>query len=182
MIEKYCVFLRGVNANGVKMKMEHLKKAFVDMAYPDAKTILATGNVIISTQSEDDAVLKQGIEKTLSNTFSYDAHVFIRSAEQLSAVMSAAGLLRKPPNCHLYYLICDDKNSISELCGVFSSLAHQQNEALIPIEDGAFWIVPIGATLESAFGTKALGDKKYKNKLTSRSMNTIEKIAKSMRD
>lgn len=181
MIEKYCVFLRGVNVNGVKMKMDELKKTFGAMSFPDVKTVLATGNVIVSCDSAS-AVLKSEIEKGLSAAFKYDANVFIRSAEALQAVLSAASLLHVASDCHLYYLICDDKNIVSELGGVFAALPHQQNEAFIPHDGGAFWVVPVGKTLESAFGSKVLGDKKYKNALTSRNMNTVEKIVKLMSD
>lgn len=182
MIEKYCVFLRGVNVNGVKMKMDELKKAFAGMSFPDAKTVLAAGNVIISTDRRDSSVLKSEIEKHLSDVFKYDANVFLRTAEELKSVISVAGVISVPPDCHLYYLICDDKSIVFELGSVFAALPHKQGEAFIPNDSGAFWVVPVGETLESAFGSKALGDKKYKSKLTSRNMNTIEKIAGMMRD
>lgn len=178
MSEHICVFLRGVNVNGVKMKMDDLKKAFAVMSYPDAKTILATGNVVISAAGNDTAALKSDIERNLSLSFSYDANVFIRTIEELKSVVSLAGTISVPPDCHLYYLICDDKNMISDLGGTFATLAHKKAEAFIPNDYGAFWIVPVGETLESAFGSKVLGDKKYKSHLTSRNMNTIEKIVK----
>lgn len=179
-MEHICAFLRGVNVNGVKMKMDNLKKVFAAMSYPGAQTILATGNVIIPTDRDDLAALKTEIEKGLSAAFHYDAYVFLRTAKELASVMSAAARAAAGPDCHLYWLICDDSHVITELSGVFASLPHQQNETFIPTVGGAFWIVPVGETLESAFGSKVLGAKKYKDKLTSRNMNTIEKITKLM--
>lgn len=180
MSEQIGVFLRGVNVNGVKMKMDALKKAFTDMFYPDAKTILATGNVIISVGSNDAATLKSEIERSLSNYFKYEATVFLRTLEALKSVVSLAGTISVPPDCHLYYIICDDKNVISELGSIFALLPQKQGEAYIPNDHGAFWVVPVGETLGSAFGVKVLGDKKYKRKLTSRNINTIEKIVKAI--
>jgi uncharacterized protein (DUF1697 family) len=178
--EPICIFLRGVNVSGVKMKMDELKRAFADMSFTDAKTILATGNVVISTSRGDNSALKSEIEKGLCDAFRYDAHIYLRTSQDLHTILSAAADLSVPPGCHLYYLICDDMPVIAELNSVFSSLPHKQNEAFVPNAFGAFWIVPAGETLDSAFGSKALGSKKYKDKLTSRNMNTIEKIAKVM--
>lgn len=156
--------------------MDDLKKVFVDMSFADAQTVLQTGNIVFSTNRNDLTVLKAEIEERLSAAFKYPAAVFIRTSKQLATAVSEAGKLNTPPDCHLYYLICDDKDMISELGSIFESLPHKQNEAFVPREDGAFWIVPVGETLESAFGKKALGDKKFKNALTSRNINTIQKI------
>lgn len=182
MAERLCVFLRGVNVNGVKMKMDDLKKSFDSMSFSGARTILATGNVIITAKTDDLTVLKNDIERNLSAHFSYDAHVFLRTEAALQSVLASASAINIPQGCHLYYLICDDKDVIGALGRLFEDLPHQANEAYIPIEHGAFWMVPIGATLDSAFGNKALGAKKYKTALTSRNINTIEKITRAMRD
>jgi uncharacterized protein (DUF1697 family) len=181
MVRKYCVFLRGVNVNGVKMKMDELKKTFADMPYGDARTVLATGNVIVSSD-ESPSVMKAAIEAALGSRFHYDACVFLRSAAELKSVVADSKSVAVPEGCHLYYLLCDNKDTVRELAGVFASLPHKQSEAFIPVETGAFWIVPVGETLESPFGSKALGARKYKDQLTSRNMNTIEKILQAMDD
>lgn len=180
MSEKYCIFLRGVNVNGVKMKMVDLKCAFAEMSFANAKTILATGNVIIASSENDMATMKALIEKGLGGYFKYDANIFIRSKDGLEAVISASKGIGAPPDCHLYYLICDDPIVTAELYNLFNSLPHQNNEMFYIMDSGAFWVVPVGETLESPFGSKALGDKKYKAKLTSRNINTIEKILQAM--
>lgn len=176
MVEQVCVFLRGVNVNGVKIKMTALKDAFAAMNYPAAKTILATGNVIISANGHNLTLLKSEIEEQLRVTFKYEATVFLRTAEELTSIRSAAQLMNTPQDCHLNYLLCDNAAVILELGVLFASLPHKTSEAFLPNDHGAFWVVPIGETLESAFGAKVLGDKRYKSLLTSRNMNTIEKI------
>ena len=47
MIEQVCVFLRGINVNGVRLKMKDLKNVFEDSGFEDVKTVLSTENVII---------------------------------------------------------------------------------------------------------------------------------------
>jgi uncharacterized protein (DUF1697 family) len=175
-----CVFLRGVNVGGIKLKMEELKKAFAALSFPDAKTVLASGNVIIPDDGRDRAALKSEIEAALSGAFNYDANVFLRSAFELRSVLAASKTVTLPPDCHLYYLICDSRDALGELDKLFTTLPHKAGETYIPLESGAFWIVPVGETLESAFGTKVLGDKKYKSLLTSRTIGTVEKILAAM--
>jgi uncharacterized protein (DUF1697 family) len=179
MVRKYCVFLRGVNVNGVKMKMDALKKVFDAMPYGDARTVLATGNVIIASD-DSPLAMKAAIEAALGSRFNYDACVFLRSAAELKTVLADSKNVAVPEGCHLYYLLCDSKSTTGELAGVFGSLPHKAGEAFIPVETGAFWIVPVGETLESPFGSKVLGARKYKDRLTSRNMNTIEKILQAM--
>ncbi|SHI21544.1 Uncharacterized conserved protein, DUF1697 family [Sporobacter termitidis DSM 10068] len=181
MPEKYCVFLRGVNVGGVRIKMDALKKAFAAMSFPEAETILATGNVIMTDDGGDRAALRPAIEAGLGGYFKYDAHVFLRGAAELADVLSAAKDAGAPAGCHLYYLLCDAPGAVRELAGVFEGLPHRESETFVPINTGAFWVVPAGETLASAFGQKALGDRKYKSLLTSRNINTIDKIYAAMR-
>ncbi|UOO38114.1 DUF1697 domain-containing protein [Oscillospiraceae bacterium CM] len=180
MAEKYCIFLRGVNTGGKKMIMSDLKKAFTDLGFYDAQTILATGNVVLSADAHQAASLKALSEKTLGTFFMNAGTVFVRSEKALQAVLNASTSIAVPEHCHIYWLFCDDSETVSELIGLFSTLPHEPGEAFVPAEDGAFWVVPIGKTLDSAFGSKALGHKKYKDKLTSRNMNTIIKILSAM--
>lgn len=174
MPEKICVLLRGINVGGVRIKMDELKKAFAGMAYPDAVTVLATGNVVIP--GADDEGTKQKIEEGLSRCFGYEAHVFLRSAAELTAAVRTAGTLEDAPDCHVYCLVCQDASVVTELASVFEGMEHRKYEAFLQLGRDALWRVPKGETLESAFGTKILGDKKYKSRLTSRNINTMEKI------
>jgi len=178
MEEEYCVFLRGINVNGIKIKMDALKKAFQRMGFTNVKTILATGNVIVSTQesNSDRKALKLFIEKELDEYFGYDAHVILRSKNDVHGLCTAAQTMIVPEAYHQYCLLCDDRELSSELKRLFDRLPHTLDESLQVTEYDAFWNVPIGFTLNSDFGSKVLGDKKYKNRLTSRNMNTIRKI------
>ncbi len=182
MREKYCAFLRGINVNGISIKMDALREAFINMGFPDAKTILATGNVIFTLTDENEEIQdsKSYIEKELSNYFLYDAHVIIRSSSEIQDIFLAAQTINVPAECHNYYLLCDDKDLLLKLKQLFDSMPHAPQEQLVILECGAFWTVPKGSTLSSDFGSKVLGNKKYKSRLTSRNINTIQNINKIM--
>lgn len=184
MAETYCVFLRGINVNGIKIKMDALKEVFYNMSFSSVKTILATGNVIFSVSegSNSRQELKSLIEKELSEHFSYDSHVILCSNKEIMDIYSAAQKITVPEGCHNYFLLCDDQELLFELKYIFDSMSHTSQEQFYQSKYGAFWIVPKGFTLDSEFGSKVLGDKKYKSRLTSRNINTIEKIYKSILD
>jgi len=184
MEEKYCAFLRGINVNGITIKMGALKDAFIKMGFPDARTILATGNVIFTLAEENH--IEGGptayIEKVLSQCFGFDAHVIMRSSGEIQDISDAAQTMDIPEEYHNYYLLCDDREKLLELMQLFDSVPHEPSEQFNIYKSGAFWMVPQGSTLSSNFGSKVLGNQKYKSVLTSRNMNTIRKIHKAMTD
>ncbi len=171
---KYCAFLRGINVNGVKMKMQDLTEAFKAMGFLDAVTVLGTGNVVFSAKSDIKA-LKLLIERGLSNSFSYDAHIFLRTSTQLTEISERAGQSVVPEDYHQYFLVCDDLNAIIALSHYFKTIPHAVHETLVTMASGLLWQIPKGETLSSAFGKEALG-RKYTTSLTSRNINTIEKV------
>lgn len=181
MMKAWCAFLRGVNVKGTTMKMEDLKKVFCDMGHADAKTLLASGNVAFTASDAESADhLKRTIEAALAAAFSYDAHVLLRDAADLSAVCDAASGMNVPEECHLYHLLCDDANAAGELAELWTRTPHADEERFLALPCGLFWIVPKGSTLGSDFGSKVLGQKRWKAALTSRNMNTVEKALKEL--
>ena len=45
----YAMFLRGINVGGINIKMADLRDALKDAGFADAKTLLASGNVVLSS-------------------------------------------------------------------------------------------------------------------------------------
>ncbi len=180
MTGKYCVFLRGINVNGIRIKMQDLKVLFDEMGFTEVQTILATGNVIITEpeRGNDRVGLKAMIEKGLNERFGYEAHIFLRDQKELIDISNHSKSYPIAENCHHYLLICDQKELPSELMEIYETMTHAANEQFNLLERDAFWVIPKGNTLDSVFGSKILGSKKFKSRLTSRNMNTIEKVIK----
>jgi uncharacterized protein (DUF1697 family) len=157
--------------------MKDLKEFFVGLGFTDVKTILATGNVLI-TLDEDKLKndLKETLEKEISKAFSYDAHIIIRSRSEIEAICMEANKMQLPQDYHLYVLLCDSEEVVMELSDVFGRMEHSRTEQVVPYRKELLWMVPKGDTLKSEFGSKILQSKKYKDKLTSRNINTIEKL------
>ena len=173
---KICIFLRGINVNGIKIKMRDLNDFFIKLGFIEVKTILATGNIIISIGEAMEIIdLKEYIETELSKAFSYDAHVIIRSMSELKEICMEARKIELPEAYHLYVLLFDSEEDFLEVVTLFDTI-HSFSEQLIPLNKDMLWIVAKGETLKSKFGSKILGNKKYKDNMTSRNLNTIEKM------
>jgi uncharacterized protein (DUF1697 family) len=157
--------------------MKELKEFFVGLGFTDVKTILATGNVLVTIDEDrlkNDR--KETIERELSKAFSYEAHIIIRSRSEIEAICMEASKIQLPQDYHLYVLLCDSEEVVMELSTVFGRMEHSRSELVVPYRKELLWMVPKGDTLKSEFGSKVLQSKKYKDKLTSRNINTIEKL------
>lgn len=177
MNDTLCAFLRGINTGGAQIKMSELTNAFADMGFPEAKTVLATGNVLISAPPNADRdALKERIENALSKAFHYNAHILLRSTRELEAIIREADSLPLPPDCHLYVILCETPLVAGELAELFPTLRHSEQEQLKPLSSELLWIVKKGDTLTSEFGSKVLGGKQYKEKATTRNLNTVRKL------
>ncbi len=173
MSKTLAVFLRGINVGGVSIAMADLREALALPGVAAVQTILATGNA-------DPAQWKADIEQRLHERFRYDAHVFVLGAAQVAHVAAEAQAVEVPAGCHLYVLLLEDHALFEELNALFATLAHMPQERFLPMSCGAFWVVPRGSTVESPFGNKALGDRRYKSRLTSRNVNTWHKVLQAM--
>lgn len=181
-MKDFCVFHRGININGIRIKMKDLAAAFISMGYLNVKTILASGNVVISTKDSQLSLQdhKEKIEMELSMYFGYEAYVILKDLDEINALIIEASNHVIPEDHHHYLLLTNDKSLPEELRQVFDSFDHLESEAIIKEPFGIYWIVPKGHTLDSNFGKKVLGKKSYKSRLTSRNINTIKKVQKEL--
>ncbi|OWK98825.1 hypothetical protein AP75_04005 [Kaistella haifensis DSM 19056] len=171
---KYCAFLRGVNVNGTSMKMAEVCKVFSNAGTSEVSSVLATGNLIFSSD-KSAADLKIILEKAMSDYFNYEAFLFIKSEKEVVAIFENSPFT-KADDLHIYAFVgTEDIESV--LLEEFDHSQKTENENAQIIEHIFYWQVPKGNTLDSDFG-KVLGKKSLKNKITSRNLNTIEKIVK----
>jgi uncharacterized protein (DUF1697 family) len=87
-MKRVAVFLRAVNLAGRRLTSADFKRALAAAGYPDAVTLSATGNAVISALSADaglEAAIAAGLESTLGQT----TEVFTRDGAELAAVMAA---------------------------------------------------------------------------------------------
>ena len=81
-------FLRAVNVGGRSVRMEALRAAFEALGLGGVQTFIASGNVIFETRARDLAALERRIEAHLHTSFGFEIHTFIRTADELNAIVA----------------------------------------------------------------------------------------------
>ena len=175
-METYCAFLRGVNVNGRTMKMGEACEVLEKAGLAGVVSVLASGNLIFRSD-EPRRALKGILERALSDHYQDDVHLFVKRAEEVSAMLAATPFAHDA-GLHTYVFICEPGFE-EVLLEEFGTITPSEKEAAA-IRDGLFyWQCRKGATLDSGF-SKILGRKDLREKFTSRNIATIAKIAAKM--
>ncbi|KFF25948.1 DUF1697 domain-containing protein [Chryseobacterium vrystaatense] len=173
---KYCAFLRGVNVKGTNMKMADVCQVFKQAGMQEVGSVLASGNIVFSSEKKAED-LKGILEKAMSDHFSYEAFLFIKSLEETELFWKNIPF-EKNENLHIYAFV-GNSGIESVLMEEFEKASKTENEKAEISGEIFYWQVPKGNTLDSTFG-KVLGKKSLKDQFTSRNINTFEKILKKM--
>ncbi len=171
-MSRYVALLRGVNVGGVNMKMADLAELVSGLGYSDVKTVLASGNVLFTTQ-DAAAASKQKLETALRERFGYEAWVHVLTVAQIEKLIAAYPFPRTSES-HAYVVFVLKDEVRDELLAVELDPQVEQAEA----GDGVvYWTVPKRGTLGSAMG-KAQSSSKHRPWLTTRNLNTLEKLTR----
>lgn len=173
---KYCAFLRGVNVKGTNMKMADVCQVFKDAGMQDVSSVLASGNIVFSSD-KNAGDLKGILEKAMSEHFSYEAFLFVKSKEETEVFWNSIPF-EKNDDLHIYAFV--GNNGVENvLMSEFEAASKTEHEKAEIVGELFYWQILKGNTLDSSFG-KVLGKKSLKDQFTSRNINTFEKILKKM--
>ncbi|MFY9633226.1 MAG: DUF1697 domain-containing protein, partial [Cellulosimicrobium cellulans] len=100
-MNSYAVFLRGINVGGINIKMAALKDALAAAGFEGVRTLLASGNVVL-TSDDGPAAVKQKFEKCLRDTFGYDAWVVVLTAQRVAELVEACPYPEDDKTTHTY--------------------------------------------------------------------------------
>jgi uncharacterized protein (DUF1697 family) len=172
--ETYVALLRGINVGGIRIKIDALSKTFTDLGFRSVRTVLASGNVVFSTNPRAPSRLKRAIEAALEERFGYDAWIVLVTAAELAAIVNAFPFDEHAKDMQPYVLFASDAKPLAELAKLGPTLDGEVER----IQKGAgalYWQVERGKTLKSTFG-KATSAARYKSTTTTRNMRTLRKV------
>ena|SRR6187431_3246300 len=168
---RYVILLRGVNVGGVTVKMAELRELLTGLGYDEVKTVLASGNALATSDASASEV-KAAVEGALKARFGYDAIVHVLTLDALRAAVDGYPFPRGRDGWHDYALFVSDTDVKAALLALDIDAAHEQAAG----GDGVvYWTVPKGDTLDSELG-KAIGKPSFRPHLTSRNLNTLDKL------
>lgn len=171
MAENYVVLLRGINTGGLSLKMADLQRLAAELGYINAMTILASGNLLIKSDNSKTNIQDE-ISAALTTFMSKPIDCLVRTQTELHALLDESDFEALD---YTHYILFCDQPLYEQLYPRFLDSEHDDKDNLFGKTNDLHWIVKKGNTL-SEFGSKTLGNKKYKSILTSRNLNTIKKI------
>lgn len=154
--------------------MAEVCQVFKDTGMKDVSSILASGNIVFSSDKNVEE-LKTILEKAMSDHFSYEAFLFVKTQEEIEVFWNSIPF-EKNESLHIYSFV-GIPGVEKVLMEEFQKAAQAEGEKAEIINDIFYWQVPKGNTLDSTFG-KVLGKKSLKDQFTSRNVNTFEKVLK----
>ncbi|MCG2622361.1 DUF1697 domain-containing protein [Arthrobacter sp. I2-34] len=167
----YAVFLRGINGNGINIKMADLKRELGQLPLAGVRTLLASGNVVCSAEAPAGEV-KAMVEQRLREAFGYDAWVIVLPAQRVRELVAACPYPPDADGMHTYITLGSDEALLREL---FDAGAAAGAEQVLLGPEAAAWPCPKGGTLDSPLsklGAKA----RYKSTTTTRNLRTMLKV------
>lgn len=171
-VTRFVAFLRGVNVGGVNLKMAEVATALTDAGFADVTTVLASGNVLLSSDADVETVRKKA-ETALRDAFGYDAWVLAYEIDVVRAVSQAFPFDREVDGHHSYVTFVTGADVLDELVDLAADATADEK---IERGDGVvYWQVPKTGTLDTTIG-KTMGKKRYKSSTTTRNLRTIEKV------
>jgi uncharacterized protein (DUF1697 family) len=171
-LTRYALFLRGVNVGGVNLKMADVAAALEAAGLTNVRTILASGNVLLDSTS-DDAGVRERAETALHTAFGYDAWVLVYDIATVRAISAAYPFTREVDGHHSYVTFVSDESSLAELAALAE---HAGPDEKIQRGQGViYWQVPNTGTLDTTIG-KTMGKKRYKSSTTTRNLRTLDRV------
>ena len=175
MAERYLVMPRGINVgarNRVPMAM--LRSKLTGLGYKDAVTILNSGNVIVSAETDCPDDVAVAVRRLLRDEFNVSVPCVVRTANRIREVLALNPLqdLVTDPSRYLVNFLSDVPDS--EVVRVLQSEDHGPEAIAVEGAEAYVWS-PDGVkamTLSFAYLERRLGVV-----ATARNWNTVQRIA-----
>lgn len=175
MSKTYVSFLRGINVSGhKKIIMTDLIALYESLNFTNVRTYIQSGNVIFETEQKwNNTKLAKFIETKISEQYSFDVPIIIRSVEELNNV-----ILQNPYKNDKD--VDSDKLYVTFLANNPNSLYLESLDNLNYLPD-KFEIVNKEIYIDCvSYGNTKLSNNFFENKLkvgaTTRNWNTINKM------
>ncbi|HWI88329.1 MAG TPA: DUF1697 domain-containing protein [Sphingomicrobium sp.] len=168
----YVALLRGVNLIGKStLKMADLKAIADDLNLSHARTYIASGNLLFSS-NEPEEKLRRMLEKDLQAHMSKEVHVMLRTAAEMEAIVRANPFTDQPANSVQAFFM--NKAPPPDL---LASARNQAEDERIATGEREVFV---------AYGIRGIGKSRLRIPAaecgTARNMKTIAKLAELARE
>lgn len=174
-MEQYIAFLRGINVGGKnKISMSELKQSFEQNGFQNVITYINSGNVIFSSDNNDENKLKEECEALISVRFQMKIPVSIVSVKDLADAYDHAPLWwgqdKDSKHNAIFIIPPVTVEEVFEQVGVIKP----EYETVAYYGRVVFWSAPI-KTFSRTRWSKIVGSSLY-DSVTIRNSNTVIKL------
>jgi uncharacterized protein (DUF1697 family) len=96
-VTPYVALIRAVNVAGQQLRMSDLKRMADELDFQNARTFIASGNLLFSSASSERRV-KAALEAAMEKHWGKPAGVMVRTAAEMAKVVSANPFSDRPGN------------------------------------------------------------------------------------
>jgi uncharacterized protein (DUF1697 family) len=171
-MQQYVAFLRGINVGGHRVKMDRLRGLFEELKLAEVSTVLASGNVIFSSDEDDADALRDRIEGHLADGLGYDVATFLRTPAELGTI-AAADSPEEPSASH--YVILLHEAASDSLHSAFTALRSEMDDFQFSGRE-IHWRIQGKMSESPLFGDSRLERAAKGVPTTTRNMNTIRRL------
>lgn len=168
-------FLRAVNLGGRTILMADLRRTFEQLGCTSVETFIASGNVIFDSSARSEPALVERIEHALAAEYGFEVPVFVRTPEELRALVGHAPFApAEVAKAHALYIgLCagPPPRTAAQALGAFAS----RDEAFHLHGRELYWLSRAGQA-ESKVDTKKL-ERALGRPMTMRNVTTLRKLA-----
>jgi len=171
----YVAFLRGMNVGGRRVTNDELCARFAAIGMREVRSFRASGNVIFLSDPQPEDELQARIEAGLAESLGYGVPTFLRSAEELAAIVAGQPFGERELERHggRPQVALLGSAPAARVRGQVLGLAGEED--LLGFGERELYWLPSGPILDSELDWKAI--ERALGPLTMRTMGTVEQIA-----
>jgi uncharacterized protein (DUF1697 family) len=166
--------LRGVNVGGRTVRMDRLKSLFKGMGFSRVRTYIQSGNVLFDAAESPDDSLRLRIEEALRRALGFDVSAVILPPAELDDILSGNPFAGGPPQGGRVYITIFQEAPPPEAVRALPRGPAGADE--FEARGRAVYIRCMNGYRDTVY-SNAFFEKKLKIKATTRSLETLAKLA-----
>ena len=174
---KHVVLLRSVNLAGRTLVMAELRAFLVKQGFHDAKTLLASGNIVLNAGRTSPARLEKLLEADFAKAFGFASEVFVRSADEWDAIVARNPFPKEAQQDPARFVLLAMKDEVDAAAVKALQAAIVGRERVKADGRQLYAVYPDGQGESKLTG--ALIERKLGTRVTARNWNTVLKLQKA---
>jgi uncharacterized protein (DUF1697 family) len=178
---RFVALLRAINVGGRTVKMTELCALFEQARLRRVQSVITSGNVLFDARTSDAAALEKRIETSLRKGLGYEVATFVRTAEELDAVVAHDPFDAADPvlESHVVHVIFTRVPIDAERAAKIVALRTDYDELHVFGRE-VFWRTR-GRSSDSLIKPSAFA-RAFGDPGTARNITTVRKLAAKIRD